>query len=518
MWLQIYSCVSININGDLISGQSMKMRSHSSTNDRSGDQKMLLIFACVSCIGIVAVSSFGIKTDITQLQEEEMIAEFWESNNSDNSKGKNSLIDRKSSEVSNKISSALEWFHDSMDEEISGASDSSPRFTKPFESSDESILGISSDQVSKLSNYNSKIDDDNKSKTMSKRDNSVMIPQIRARYGRSNYLIPASRLGKSNYSIPNSRFKRLDFPNPESRFKRYNYLIPIPRFGRSDALIAVPRIGRSNYLISAPRLGRSNYIIPVLRIGRSDLLIPAPRFGKSNYLIPVPRVGRSNYLIPVPRVGRANYLIPVPRVGRSNYLIPVPRFGRSNYLIPVPRVGRSNYLIPVHRVGRSNYLIPVPRIGRSNYLIPVPRVGRANYLIPVPRVGRLNYLIPVHRVGRSNYLFPVSRVGRSNYLIPVPRVGRSKYITPVQDRNMNEKILSSSTEEDNIKAGDSEGYHAYNFATKRISDSNGTIILYPRPGRTAETKSEEMKNELELVDLAVKRQTNDTLIPQIRYG
>ncbi|GFY69486.1 hypothetical protein TNIN_242351 [Trichonephila inaurata madagascariensis] len=169
--------------------------------------------------------------------------------------------------------------------------------------------------------------------------------------------------------------------------------------------------------------------------------------------------------------------------------------------------------------GKINYLIPVPGFwGRSNYLIPVPRVGRSNYLIPVPRVGRSNYLIPVPRVGRSNYLIPVPRARRSNYLIPVPLVGRSNYITPVQDRNINEKILSLFTEVDNIKAEDFEGYNTYNFAIKRNSDGNGTIIPYPRPGRVAGMKLEEMMNELELVDMAVKRQTNDTLIPQIRYG
>ncbi|GFS29257.1 hypothetical protein TNIN_43261 [Trichonephila inaurata madagascariensis] len=260
----------------------MKPRSHSSAAGRSVYQKMLLIFACVSCFGTVAVSSFSFESNIPHLQKEEMVSEFRESNNSDNSRVKNSSIDRKSTEVSNRISSALELFDDSIDEEISSALDSAPRFTKSFQSSDESILGTSSDKVLKLSNYNTKVDDDIKSKKMSKRDNSIMIPQIR--YGRSDYLIPAPRLGKSNYSIPNSRFKNLDSSITESRFKRSNYLISIPRFGRSD------------------------------------FLIPAPRFGRSNYLIPVPRIGRSNYLIPVPRVGRSNYLIPVPRVGRSNYI------------------------------------------------------------------------------------------------------------------------------------------------------------------------------------------------------
>ncbi|GFV57488.1 hypothetical protein TNCV_4561241 [Trichonephila clavipes] len=167
----------------------------------------------------------------------------------------------------------------------------------------------------------------------------------------------------------------------------------------------------------------------------------------------------------------------------------------------------------------SDESILVPRVGRSNYLILVPRVGRSHSLIPVPRVGRSHSLIPVPRVGRSHSLIPVPRVGRSNYLIPVPRVGRSNYLIPVQDRNMNEEILPSFTEVDNISvedSKDSEGYNAYNFATKRNYDINGTIIPYTRPGRLAEKKSEEM-NELELVDMVVKRQTN-TLIPQIKYG
>ncbi|GFS29260.1 hypothetical protein TNIN_43281 [Trichonephila inaurata madagascariensis] len=282
----------------------MKPRSRSSAAGRSVYQKILLIFACVSCLGIVSVSSLAVESYIPHLQKEEMVNELLDSNNSDNSNGKNSSIDRMSTEVSNRISSALEWFDDSMDEEISGALDSAPKFTKPFQSS---ILGtsISSDKL-KLSNYNTKVDDDIKSKKMSKRENSIMIPEIR--YGRSDYLISAPRLGRSNYSIPNSRFKSLDSSITESRFKRSNYLIPFPRFGRSDALIPLPRAGRSDYLI------------PVPRVGRSDFLIPAPRFERSNYLIPVPRVGRSNYLIPVPRYGRSNYLIPVPRVGRSNYI------------------------------------------------------------------------------------------------------------------------------------------------------------------------------------------------------
>ncbi|GFU83727.1 DUF4817 domain-containing protein [Trichonephila clavipes] len=424
----------------------MKPISHSSATGRSGDQKMFLIFAYISCIRIVAVSSFAVEYNIPHLQKEEMVTEFWESNNSDYPKVKDRSIDRKSTEDFSRSSSVLEWFDDSMDEEMPVALQSAPRVMSSFESSHESLLGNSLDKALNLSNYKSKEENDNKIKKISKRDNSVMIPQIRS--GISEYLITAPRLGKSNYSIPNSRFKSLNSSIPGPRFYRYNYLIPITRSGKSDVLIPVPRIGRSDYLI------------------------PAPRFGTSNYKISVPRVRRSDFLIPTLRLGR------------SKYSIPVPLFGRSNYLIPIPRVGRSNSLIPVPRVGRSNYLIPVPRVGRSNYLIPVPRVGRSNSLIPAPRVGRSNYLIPV------------------------------------QDRNMNKEILSSFTEVDNINAEDSEGYNAYNFATKRNSDNNGTIIPYPRPGRFAETKSEEM-NEFELVDM--KRQTNDTLtndtlIPQIRYG
>ncbi|GFU64754.1 hypothetical protein TNCV_4476211 [Trichonephila clavipes] len=155
-----------------------------------------------------------------------MVTEFWESNNSDYPKVKDISIDRKSTEVFSRSSSALERFDDSMDEEISGALESAPRLAKSFQSSDESILGISSDKVLKLSNYNTKVDDDNKSKKISKTDNSIMIPQLR--YGASDYFIPAPRLGSSNYSIPNSRFKRIDSLIPGARFGRSNYLIPIP--------------------------------------------------------------------------------------------------------------------------------------------------------------------------------------------------------------------------------------------------------------------------------------------------
>ncbi|GFY59551.1 hypothetical protein TNIN_271251 [Trichonephila inaurata madagascariensis] len=461
----------------------MKPRLHLSATARSGDRKMLLIFACVFCFGTVVVSSFSVESNIPHLQKKEMVTEFWESINSHNTKVKDSSINKKSNDVSKRSSSALEWFDDSTDEEISGASVSARRFPKPFESS-ESILGISSDQVLKSSNYDKKVDGDNKRKKISKKDDNVMIPKIR--YGRSDYLIPA----------------------PQPRFGRSNYLTSIPRFERSDTLIPVPRTGRSVYVIPTPRSGKS------------DHLIPAPRLGRSNYLMPIPRYGRSSYLIPAPLFGRSENFISEPRLERSNFLITAPRVERFDYLIPVPRVERSDYLIPVPlpRVGRSNYLIPAPRVGRSNYLIPVPRVGRSNYLIPVPRVGRSNYLIPAPRVGRSNYLIPVPRVGRSNYLIPVPRVGRSKDLIPVQDRNMTEKILYVFTEIDNIKSEDPEVYNANNFGTKRNSDGNETIIPYPRPGRVAETKSEEVKNELESMDMAVKRQTNDTLIPQIRYG
>ncbi|GFV57489.1 hypothetical protein TNCV_4561251 [Trichonephila clavipes] len=85
----------------------MKPISHPSSTGRSGDQKMLLIFSYVSCIRIVAVYSFAVEYDIPHLQKEEMVTEFWESNNSDYPKVKDSSIDRKPTEVFSRSSSAL---------------------------------------------------------------------------------------------------------------------------------------------------------------------------------------------------------------------------------------------------------------------------------------------------------------------------------------------------------------------------------------------------------------------------
>ncbi|GFU64748.1 transposable element Tcb1 transposase [Trichonephila clavipes] len=193
----------------------------------------------LSCIRIVAVSSFAVEYDIPHLQKEEMVTEFWESNNSDYPKVKDNSIDRKSTEVFSRSSSALERFDDSpwmkkYQVHWNQLQDSQ----SPFNRLMNLFLGISSDKVLKLSNYNTKVDDDNKSKKMSKTDNSIMIPQLR--YGASDYFIPARRLDSSNYSILNSRFKRIDSSIPGARFERSNYLILNPSIWMSDTLISMP--------------------------------------------------------------------------------------------------------------------------------------------------------------------------------------------------------------------------------------------------------------------------------------
>ncbi|GFS61595.1 hypothetical protein NPIL_394321 [Nephila pilipes] len=68
----------------------MKPRSRLSTAGRFGD-KMLLIFTCVSCLGIVAVPSGGVKRKIEHLQK---VTEIWDTN-SKYTKRKDNSIDRK---------------------------------------------------------------------------------------------------------------------------------------------------------------------------------------------------------------------------------------------------------------------------------------------------------------------------------------------------------------------------------------------------------------------------------------
>ncbi|GFU43990.1 hypothetical protein NPIL_546771, partial [Nephila pilipes] len=186
----------------------MKPRSHLSTAGRFGD-KMLLIFTCVSCLEIAAVSSGGVKSKIEHLQKD-LVTEIWDTSNSKYMKGKDNTIDRKSSEIFNPTSRAAQWFEKSEFEEM------------PIQ------------------------------------------------FGRSDFLISTPRFGRTSFLIPAPQIGRSDYLIPIPLFGKSNTLIPVQQNGRLNYLIPTPRIGRSDYLIPTPRIGRSDYLIPTPRIRRSD--------------------------------------------------------------------------------------------------------------------------------------------------------------------------------------------------------------------------------------------------------
>ncbi|KAF8767749.1 Melanoma-associated antigen E1 like protein [Argiope bruennichi] len=161
------------------------------------------------------------------------------------------------------------------------------------------------------------------------------------------------------------------------------------------------------------------------------------------------------------------------------------------------------------RYGRSDSLIPMARYGRSDTLIPMARYGRSDSLIPMARYGRSDTLIPMARYGRSETLIPMARYGRSDSLIPIPRFGKSSEHSENLDLNSDGIAIEENSEEE------------YNLeslkSSKKRNDENGAIIPYPRPGRELQT-AEKKEDDLKSSDSEVRRQTNESLIPQIRYG
>ncbi|GBL75724.1 hypothetical protein AVEN_155028-1 [Araneus ventricosus] len=343
--------------------------------------------------------------------------------------------------------------------------------------------------------------------------------------------------------------------------KVYRQSRALPRFENSEAVESSEEEAFLESVQKSPSEINSLYVIPHLRPGRtttqildsdeSDQLenifeledkrnsytaIPMLRYGRSNSLIPIPRFGRyvesseqsnpdlshGNILDNQDRNKeeifendviqhiKKNNMIPIPRYGRSESMIPMLRFGRSDAIIPMMRYGRSDSLIPMPRYGRSGNLIPTARYGRSESLIPMARYGRSDTLIPTARYGRSSSLIPMARYGRSETLIPMARYGRSDSLIPIPRFGKSVDSFENSDFDSDEiKNEKSSEEEYNLESLKS---------SKRRIDDNGAIIPYPRPGREIETEVEKKEDELKSFDSEVRRQTNESLIPQIRYG
>ncbi|GIY69912.1 uncharacterized protein CEXT_703971 [Caerostris extrusa] len=334
----------------------------------------------------------------------------------------------------------------------------------------------------------------------------------------SFYVIPHFRPGRFFDETSNNAEDRnmLNSDQADGEEDKNSDTSMMSRYGRTDSLIPIPRFGRSATSFNGEMDSQddnngetsddfmqinkksNDALIPTLRFGRSDSLIPMARFGRSNSLIPMARFGRSESLIPMPRFGRSDALIPMARFGRSGSLIPMARFGRSESLIPMPRFGRSDVLIPMARFGRSGSLIPMARFGRSDTLIPMARFGKSESLIPMPRFGRSDALIPMPRFGRSGSLIPMARFGRSDSLIPMARFGKSASLIPAP------RFGKSIEYDDKIEKSNSDA---------RLLDDNETVIPYTGLGRETELKSDEEQTNTE-----IKRQTNESLIPQIRYG
>ncbi|XP_035217205.1 uncharacterized protein LOC118190571 [Stegodyphus dumicola] len=320
-----------------------------------------------------------------------------------------------------------------------------------------------------------------------------------------------------------------DMEKPNRELLKGIYIVPYPRLGRSDTLVPYPRLGRAS---------DANFMLPYVRLGKKsyDDIIPYPRPGRSSsgilqqYILPHPRFGRQSdaaFMLPYPRLGKKSYgdIIPYPRLGRSNseeeqqYVLPYPRLGRSpnsqdhsyqsdkgEYIVPLPRLGRSGnsgIMIPYPRPGRSetsDIMLPYPRPGRSEsseIMLPYPRPGRSgesNIMLPYPRPGRTKHsdlMPPYPRIGRSknsHVMLPYPRPGRSetpDIMLPYPRPGRSE----------NPNIMLS-----------------YPRAGRASQSSNKYITPYPRLGRSENVRNMLPPNNNTMV------LSNDTLIPQLRYG
>ncbi|KAG8186248.1 hypothetical protein JTE90_004225 [Oedothorax gibbosus] len=241
--------------------------------------------------------------------------------------------------------------------------------------------------------------------------------------------------------------------------------------------------------------------IPMMRFGRSGAsVIPSVRFGRSDEsVIPGIRFGRSgSSAIPAMRFGKSqSSVIPSIRFGRSeSSVIPSIRFGRSeSSVIPSIRFGRSDAsMIPTVRFGRSeSSAIPSMRFGRSGYsAIPTMRFGRSSSsAIPAMRFGRSgSSVIPSIRFGRSSEsMIPSVRYGRTdNSMIPSPRFGRSFQNTQSSDEDNEFEDLDSIAEHED-----------------QNSDSN-------------ESEMDSNETGLNFINRNTKRESNESLIPQIRYG
>ncbi|GFQ99974.1 hypothetical protein TNCT_102821 [Trichonephila clavata] len=281
------------------------------------------------------------------------------------------------------------------------------------------------------------------------------------------------------------------------------YVIPHLRPGRSSNEIS-PLLGYNLYTHDAydhaDKRNRET-MIPMLRFGRSSSLVPIPRFGKSL------KYGDRTFDFSDDNDG-VNDVKEIMQLSKKNNdaMIPMPRFGKSESLIPVPRFGRSNSLIPGPRFGRSDSLIPIPRFGkRSDSLIPIPRFGRSDSLIPIPRFGRSfgNVKIAEGLVLENDNI--ENRLYENN--------------RDLEGNTFGEEVITFTGEDNNDDIVEQdEDFEAYSSEIKRNIDDSGTIIPYPRFGRMLETKSEKIKENLDSADMDVKRLTNESLIPQIRYG
>ncbi|GFS95754.1 hypothetical protein NPIL_198051 [Nephila pilipes] len=457
--LQIFHRVRTYIIEDYTSGYLMKPRSSASGHFRR--MKLWLVFIYIACLGKIAVSSPVVKDEIQHNHENQNLVteNKIQDNNTKHSKKPVNTFDIESIDVRERNSRAL------------------PRYGN-FEIPERANEGDLFQSVQKLPSETNAI-----------------------------YVIPHLRPGRSPLEISNLledyKLDVNDVFDEEDKRKRET-MIPMLRFGKSDSLVWNPRFGKSlesiDEAVSSNKIldfqdGRVNTYSEDIQLNKkkNDAMIPMPRFGRSDSLIPVPRFGRSNSLIPALRFGRSDSLIPNPRFGRSDSLIPGPRFGRSDSLIPIPRFGkRSDSLIPIPRFGRSDSLIPIPRFGRSNSLIPITRFGRS--------VGNINESEDpaLHSDNFDNRINEKQQNFQGNTFEGIKDFSREEYVDDIVKQNRD--------------------YETYNSVTKKNVDDNGTIIPYPRLGRVIETKSETVKEELESADMEIKRQTNESLIPQIRYG
>ncbi|GIY45992.1 uncharacterized protein CDAR_539941 [Caerostris darwini] len=481
----------------------MKLRTHSSASGRLRSMEKLMVFVYLVCLGKVVASS---PEEFLHHQENKnLVTDVERSNDTKQSTSTDKTTGSKSEFVLNRQSRALSRFGDAAvsDTEKENIFESVQKL--PSEISSFYVIphfrpGRFFDETSNNAEDRNMLNSDQAYDEEDKNSDAIMM----SRYGRTDSLIPIPRFGRSATSF-NGEMDSQGDNNGETS----DDFMQIDKKS-NDALIPTLRFGRSDSLIPMARFGRSNSIIPMARFGRSKSLIPMPRYGRSDALIPMARFGRSGSLIPMARFGRSATLIPMARFGRSNSLIPMARFGRSESLIPMPRFGRSDSLIPMARFGRSGSLIPMARFGRSESLIPMPRFGRSDSLIPMARYGRSGSLIPMARFGRSDSLIPMVRFGKSASLIPAPRFGKS--IENVdQIEKSNSDAVTDDTDSEIIAETDNEKSSEY--MTKRLLDDNGTVVPYPRLGRETQLKSDEEQTSAE-----IKRQTNESLIPQIRYG